>query len=698
MTKKDQYLNQTANESISKFKLLTAYGGAGSIVHTRYGSIIVSCIEEWGFLKRIQEIRKEGINQGKTDKELNEYVISQAKEGRNGNIQISNDERLLRSLSDRKELPNLNYLVLIPDIELKNYNNKVKENVDLTIPSTFMPKLFRNKKKEYKPYSKWYDEWTSNKKIDDRHGNNFFPPKFIFNDEKGWYGDLIQDNIVLICEHGHISDFPWSKYLAWKTNTSRSFNNKETIDLFNHPRCCGNDNSPTSEIKITSSTANASGFDGKWLSCSKCGKQTSLQGLMSLKIKCPGHLPWEVYTGENKYYSGSKQARSKSPKIERGGCKNKDPMKAALTTGNNLYFSRVLSSIYMPDELTLDDRTLKLKQLELEKEKAIKESRLEDAILFRDKLKALEIDKADELELQLEDSEKEVHYRYQEFNAFSTKSEEDINFSKDHLKVRNVTSNLNLKLSPYFKRILRIDNMKITSAQLDFSRVMPADADSTNTVSKNIFRSQKADVEVYPVVESFGEGIFFAFDEDYLEDFLVSDSGRLMIEELNEKLEGINSDSFSRISIEFGRTHNWQLYLIHSFSHLIMKELEFRCGYPTASLSERIYVSNNKDTLMYGVMIYTAEGAEGSMGGLIAQTTKRNLNALVENALSRATICQSDPLCWESEGQGLFDLNFSSCFSCSLVSETSCEHRNMYLDRRILVDETNGFFKEVMHR
>jgi hypothetical protein len=84
------------------------------------------------------------------------------------------------------------------------------------------------------------------------------------------------------------------------------------------------------------------------------------------------------------------------------------------------------------------------------------------------------------------------------------------------------------------------------------------------------------------------------------------------------------------------------------------------------------------------------------MGGLIAQTRPKNLLSLIQSALRRATICNSDPLCWESEGQGLFELNFASCFSCSLVSETSCEHRNIYLDRRILVDENNGFFKDVI--
>ena len=61
MAKKEYIQNSAANESIGKYKLLSAYGGPGSLVHTQYGSIIISCIEEWGFLKRVLEIHKEFV-------------------------------------------------------------------------------------------------------------------------------------------------------------------------------------------------------------------------------------------------------------------------------------------------------------------------------------------------------------------------------------------------------------------------------------------------------------------------------------------------------------------------------------------------------------------------------------------------------------------------------------------------------------
>ncbi len=697
MAAKQYFDNTQANEAISKFKLLSAYGGPGSIVHTAYGSIIVSCIEEWGFLKKILEIQKDAVDTGVKEKNINEYVEKQAKLERNGNIGISNDTRLLKSLIDRKGLTGLKYLVLTPDIYIQDFSNKIKNSGnELAINSSFMPKVFFDKGKRYKLYKEWYKDWVTNPKNDDQYGAKFFPPKY--NTENN-ISNLTQDNIVLICDHGHISDFPWSKFLRWRTDSPMEINSEKSIELFKLQPCCGSDDTSTSIIKITSSTANASGFDGKWLKCENCGKQTSLKGLMSVKIKCPGHKPWEAITsnnGELKYHSGNSNSRSKMPPLE--NCSSTKTMKVALTTGNNLYYSKMLTSIYMPDELFLDEKTLKFNSLERELELAMDNKNFEEAIRLNSIMTSLQVEiQNNSFVEEIKDSEKEILYRYEEYKALALKDEDEINVDKknEHLKVKDVTTNIeDTNLEKYFSRILRIDNMKITSAQLDFSRVVPVDSDADNISSKNIFRSKPDSVQVYPVVENYGEGIFFSFNEELINEFSNSKAIESLNENLNELLQ--KSDTFSEGAIKYGLENNWQLYLVHTFAHLIMRELEFKCGYPTASLSERIYVSNDEKYKMYGCMIYTAEGAEGSMGGLIAQTRPKNLLNLIQSALRRSTICNSDPLCWESDGQGLFELNFASYFSCSLVSETSCEHRNIYLDRRILVDENNGFFKELI--
>ena len=82
MARKEYIQNNAANESISKYKLLSAYGGPGSLVHTQYGSIIISCIEEWGFLKRVLEIHKEFVERPTPEEEMCKEVSSAARRER----------------------------------------------------------------------------------------------------------------------------------------------------------------------------------------------------------------------------------------------------------------------------------------------------------------------------------------------------------------------------------------------------------------------------------------------------------------------------------------------------------------------------------------------------------------------------------------------------------------------------------------
>jgi hypothetical protein len=58
--------------------------------------------------------------------------------------------------------------------------------------------------------------------------------------------------------------------------------------------------------------------------------------------------------------------------------------------------------------------------------------------------------------------------------------------------------------------------------------------------------------------------------------------------------------------------------LVHTFAHLLINQLTFECGYSTAALRERLYISDSPAAPMAGALIYTAAGdAEGTMGGLV---------------------------------------------------------------------------------
>jgi hypothetical protein len=89
-----------------------------------------------------------------------------------------------------------------------------------------------------------------------------------------------------------------------------------------------------------------------------------------------------------------------------------------------------------------------------------------------------------------------------------------------------------------------------------------------------------------------------------------------------------------------------------------------------------------------GILLYTsASGAQGSLGGLVAMAPK--IVALLAAAIEKMQVCSNDPICSESTPQAHFDgslVNGAACNACLLVPETSCEMRNMLLDRLMLSD------------
>ncbi len=100
---------------------------------------------------------------------------------------------------------------------------------------------------------------------------------------------------------------------------------------------------------------------------------------------------------------------------------------------------------------------------------------------------------------------------------------------------------------------------------------------------------------------------------------------------------------------------------------------------------------------MAGVLIYTAAGdAEGTLGGLVREAQADRFPQTILKALQSADWCSSDPLCRESEGQGIGGLNLAACHACALVPETSCTMANRLLDRVLLVGRPGepeiGFF------
>ena len=123
-------------------------------------------------------------------------------------------------------------------------------------------------------------------------------------------------------------------------------------------------------------------------------------------------------------------------------------------------------------------------------------------------------------------------------------------------------------------------------------------------------------------------------------------------------------------------------------AHALITEVAIDCGYPASSIRERIYISADLGTppQRCGILIYTASaGNQGTLGGLVE--VSRRFAQVLENALERQRLCSGDPVCADHDPATAADdrtLHGAACHGCLVIAETSCEARNLFLDRALL--------------
>ena len=100
-------------------------------------------------------------------------------------------------------------------------------------------------------------------------------------------------------------------------------------------------------------------------------------------------------------------------------------------------------------------------------------------------------------------------------------------------------------------------------------------------------------------------------------------------------------------------------------------KLALECGYNAASIRERIYADTEGDQKQAGILIYTAAAdSDGTLGGLVELGRPDNLGRLLKQALTRAGICSSDPLCSEHKPADDRSLHTAACHACAVAAES----------------------------
>ncbi len=231
--------------------------------------------------------------------------------------------------------------------------------------------------------------------------------------------------------------------------------------------------------------------------------------------------------------------------------------------------------------------------------------------------------------------------------------------------------------------VLLLERLREVNALLGFTRV-EAPEESGNPEEQQVRAALcKEPPDWVPATQVHGEGIFIKFHEETLKSWEALPS----VIERDQKLIAGHRGWRNARKLDPDEGYPGIRYgMLHTLSHLLIRELALECGYNSASIRERIYADVDGEEPQAGILIYTAAAdSDGTLGGLVDLGKPENLGRLLKQALSRAEICSSDPLCSEHEPGKDRSLHAAACHACSFVSETSCEIGNRYIDRTLLV-------------
>lgn len=231
------------------------------------------------------------------------------------------------------------------------------------------------------------------------------------------------------------------------------------------------------------------------------------------------------------------------------------------------------------------------------------------------------------------------------------------------------------------ERIVLVHRLREVVAQVGFTRFESAAPDTEGELDLGVKRASLArELSWVPAFENKGEGIFIQFRHTAIQGWLAQAAVQSRLIEL--------AHGFELWKNEHPGTNralpNLPYLMMHSFSHLLLTAVALRCGYPASSIRERIYAIPE---IGYGVLLYTGSSdSEGTLGGLVQ--LGRQIHEVVRAALDAGMLCSNDPVCAQHEPSNRHEHRFlhgAACHGCLLISETSCEQQNDYLDRSLVV-------------
>jgi Domain of unknown function (DUF1998) len=501
--------------------------------------------------------------------------------------------------------------------------------------------------------------------------------------KKRWY--LVQVPFVAMCDRGHLQDFPW----------------REWVHKSIQPIC---------DASMRIIATGGSSLAAQKVRCD-CGMERTLAQITYAKpdgtetelsknldengnpYLCPGKRPW---LGEE----------------ENSSCDH--PLRGSLRSASNLYYADIRSAIYLPRSnsevpsnlvslleepplsvlvnlLSSTGREISPSDLRSQQRQLL--SPFSD-VQVKGALRIVQSHTAKGTDLpgmKINNDDPETAFRREEFDTLRKSRDDELLI----IRTANVEG-YKLAFNRFFSRIMLVGKLRETRAFAGFTRVFPENDMPLEERNAMLRLSTPSGEDSWlPAYIVYGEGIFLELNEVWLQIWEKQENVLRRMTPLLKRYEQLEQKRKVR-----KKPIGPRFILLHTLSHLVMNRLTFECGYSSAALRERLYVSEDPDAPMAGLLIYTAAGdSEGTMGGLVRMGKPGNLEPVIQQALIGARWCSADPVCMEMGalgGQGPESCNLAACHNCSLVPETACEEFNRFLDRAVVIgkagDRELGYF------
>lgn len=463
---------------------------------------------------------------------------------------------------------------------------------------------------------------------------------------------------VLVCGHGHLDDVDWFEWAHSKRPGGTG--------------ACGH----RGALRFLDDGGKTSGLDSLTVMCPSCRAKRSLEGIMGAEHPCRGAHPWR-----------DPRTWSACP----GGIAN-----AVQRGASNLQFPTVLSAIDIPpftdwrhqsavstilannnkflDLITIDEDDMFFAD---DVGRIVTKTNIPREAVLAEYRRRRGLD-ATPVTTPPDDADNPTAlHRLREEEWAALWSARPDQHPRDHLltQLEQIPRTGELaKLAATMRGVVLVSRLREVRALQSFSRFNQEAFVAPDLGDGLSWR---------PGLEIFGEGVVLGLDVNRVTQWEAQDA----VKTRAQKIEQHRRASALGAALPEATP---RLILLHTLSHLVIREMALVAGYSGAALRERLYCDPHD---LCGFLIYTADGdSEGTLGGLVRLGRAENLLPLMAQALSRATWCSLDPVCSELESQGTDAMSAAACHACALAMETSCECRNVLLDRALVVDPTLGFF------